>query len=160
MSATDTPPPVLHMARVLAFAVLDESVRWTGRQRVYVDGKELGPVPRLALCQNVSGGTKDFLVFYCDDDWEVLGITGGRTLDSAKASAERAYSGVTAKWVETGVPVEAAEAWIEDNCEEIICSFCGREAGEFTSVIESKTGVRICNRCVDEFYAEMRKTDD
>jgi hypothetical protein len=49
---------------------------------------------------------------------------------------------------------------MKENREEITCSFCGREAGEFSSVIESKTGVRICNRCVDEFYVAMRKSDD
>ncbi len=157
---SDAPPPVLHMARVLAYAVLDESVQWTGRQRLYSGDKEVGRVPRLALCQNVGGGTKDILVFHCNDDWEVLGITGGSSLEAAKVSAERAYRGVTAKWIETSVSVEAAEAWIKENCEAITCSFCGREAGDFTSLIESKTGVRICNRCVDEFYAEMRKGEN
>ena len=145
------------MARVLAYAVLDESVQWTGHQRLYSGDKEVGPVPRLALCQNVRGGTKDILVFHCDDDWEVLGITGGSSLEAAKASAERAYRGVTAKWIETNVSVQAAEAWINENCEPIACSFCGREADDFTSLIESKTGARICDRCIDEFYAEIRK---
>ena len=44
-----TPPPyVFDSARVLAYAVLDETVSYTGRISVYIDGRLLPPVPRLA----------------------------------------------------------------------------------------------------------------
>ena len=160
MSTIEAPPPVLNSARVLAYAVIDESVQWTGRQRLYLGDKEVGPVPCLALCQNIGGGTKDILVFHCDNDWEVLGVTGGDTVDLAKAGAERAYRGVTAKWVEINVSVETAEAWMNENCEKITCSFCDRQVDEFTSLVESKASVRICNHCVGEFYAQVRKGND
>jgi len=158
MSTSNAPPPVLDMARVIAFAILDESVQWTGRQKLIVGGKELGPVPRLALCQNVSGGLKDILVFHCNDEWEVLGVSGADTLEAARNSAERAYRGVSEKWVSTNVTEEDAKAWILENYRDMSCSFCGRDPGEFQRMVESKSGdVRICNYCIDEHYTLIRQ---
>jgi ClpX C4-type zinc finger len=158
MSASDAPPPVLDGARVLAYAVLDESVQWTGRQILLVGDKELGPVPRLALCQNVSGDLKDILVFHCSNEWEVLGVSGSKTLDAAKASAERAYRGVSAKWNEMNVSVDEAESWIKKNCVPMVCSFCGRGPAEIQQLVEGKSGAHICNRCIDEYYDLLRKS--
>src|SRR4051812_12498917 len=110
MNASAAPPPVLDMARVIAYAVVDSSVQWTGRQTLFVDGKELGPVPRLALAQNVLGDEKDILIFYCNEDWDVLACSSGDTLEQAKASAERAYRGITGKWTFTDVTEAQAQA--------------------------------------------------
>ena len=141
------------MARVIAYAILDESVQWTGRQTLFVGGKELGPVPRLALCQNVSGNLRDILVFHCNDEWEVLGCSGGDTLEDAKASAERAYRGITAKWITTNVTEEEAIAWMKANLKNMSCSFCERAPGDYQQLIESRSGAaRICNHCLDENY--------
>ena len=154
---SQAPPPVLDRARVIAYALVDESVQWTGCQTLFVGGKELGPVPRLALCQNVSGVLKYILIFHCNEQWEVLGCGGGDTIDAAKASAERAYRGITAKWIETRVTEEEARAWIKENCPDISCSFCGRELGDFDQLMENKTGtVRICNLCIEENYKLIR----
>jgi hypothetical protein len=154
---SDAPPPVLDRARVIAYAIVDDSVQWTGRQKLFVGENELGPVPRLALCQNVSGDLKDILIFHCNEQWEVLGCSGGPTIEAAKASAERAYKGITATWVDTNVTEEQAKAWIKENCQEIACSFCGREPGEFDQLVEDKTGsVRICNLCIEENYRLIR----
>ena len=65
MNCAANPPPVLSMARVLAYAIVDESIGFSGSQRLYVDGELLGKVPRLALCQPLSRNpTTDVLVFY------------------------------------------------------------------------------------------------
>ena len=91
------PPYILDSALVLYYAVLDDSVTYTGRITTYVSGKLLGPVPRLALCENLAEDS-DFLTFYCNDDWEVLGVGGSQSLEAALSTAERAYSGVKEKW--------------------------------------------------------------
>jgi ClpX C4-type zinc finger protein len=158
MPKSDSPPPVLDRARVIAYAVLDDSVQWTGRQKLFVDGKALGPVPRLALCQNVEGNLKDILVFHCNDEWAVLGVSGGETLEAAKASAERAYRGVGARWIPTNVTEDEAKSWIEQNCADVSCSFCDRTPGDYQHLVGNKSGgVRICNHCIDEYYALIRK---
>lgn len=150
---TDAPPPVLDMARVIAYAIVDDSVQWTGRQTLFVNGKELGTVPRLALCQNVSGELRDILVFHCNDEWDVLGVSGGKTIEEAKASAERAYRGITAKWIPTHVTEQEAISWMKENCKDMSCSFCDRAPGDYEELVESKGGtVRVCNYCIDEHY--------
>jgi hypothetical protein len=70
MSEKVAPPPVLHCARLLYYAVLDSSVEFTGRSLLFVDGKELGPVPCLAICE----GEAETLLFHCSSDWSVLGL--------------------------------------------------------------------------------------
>ena len=115
-------------------------------------------MPRLALCQNVSGSLRDILVFHCNNEWDVLGVTGGETMDDAKASAERAYRGVTQKWIDTGVTEEGAIAWMRDNVKDMSCSFCDRAPGDFEKLIENKTGtVRVCNYCIDEHYESIHE---
>jgi hypothetical protein len=158
MSASDAPPPVLDGARVLAYAILDASVQWTGRQKVLMGDKEVGPVPRLALCQNVGGDLRDILIFHCNEQWDVLGCSGGATLDAAKASAERAYRGVTAKWIETNVSEDAAAAWMrKQNYPDLSCSFCGRQPNAYRRLVEGPSGGRICNHCIDAYYAAIRQ---
>jgi len=158
MPTFNAPPPVLDMARVIEYAVVDGSVKWTGRQTILVDGKELGAVPRLALCQNLSRDLKDILVFHCTEEWDVLGYSGGDTIEAAKSSTERAYQGISAKWIPTHVTEEEAKAWIKENCPDMSCSFCSRSPGDFRQFIESKTGAaRICNYCIDELYTWIRQ---
>jgi len=81
------PPYVLDSARVLAYAVLDQTVSYTGRISVYVGGKLLSPVPRLAICENLARDG-DFLLFYCTETWEVLGVGGYDSFEFAKQRAE------------------------------------------------------------------------
>ena len=155
-SFDEAPPPVLDMTRVIAYAIVDESVEWTGRQTLFVGGELLGPVPRLALGQDVTGDLKDTLVFHCNEKWEVLGVSGGATLEEAKARIERAYRGITAKWIDRGVSIEEARAWIYENSDHIICHFCGRRPGEFQQIAAGKLSA-ICNVCVDSLYADMHE---
>jgi hypothetical protein len=156
MDTASAPPPVLDMARVIAYAFVDNSVQWTGRQTLFVGGQKLGPVPRLALCQNVSGELRDILLFHCDEQWDVLGVSGAETIEAAKASAERAYRGITPKWIHTGVTEEQAIAWMKENLKDMSCSFCDRAPGDFEQLIENKSGtVRVCNYCVDDHYKAL-----
>jgi len=38
------PPPVIDFSRVIAYAIVDSSVEWTGKQCLYVGDELLGPV--------------------------------------------------------------------------------------------------------------------
>jgi hypothetical protein len=152
------PPPVLDGAWVIAYAILDGTVQWTGKQTLFVGEKELGPVPRLALCKNLSGGLTDVLVFHCNEQWEVLGVSGGATLEAAKASAERAYRGITSKWVATGVGEDEAREWMRTNHAGHLCSFCERGPGDYEQLIGNKSDtVRICNHCLAEYSALIQR---
>jgi len=161
MGTPDAPPPVLDMARVIAYAIVDDSIEWTGRQTIFVGDEKLGRVPRLALARDVSGELDDVLIFHCDESWEVLGMTGAADVDAAKAITERAYRGITEKWVAFDVTIEQAQAWIRENYDHIFCLFCGRKPLEFKSLVTQKLGT-ICNNCIDEFHNWLheREGDD
>jgi hypothetical protein len=139
------------MARLIAYAFVDASVEWTGRQSIFVGDEKLGPVPCLALARDVAGELEDVLIFHCNDRWEVLGMTGAETLEAAKAITERAYRGITAKWIEVNVSAEEAQAWIHENYDHILCLFCGRTPQKFKSLVTQRLGA-ICNDCIDEFH--------
>ena len=84
---TTKPPPVLASARVLEYAILDGSVGFSGKSRVFVESRELGRVPRLAIGQVLEAG--EVLLLYCDEEWSVLTAAGYSSPAHAKARAER-----------------------------------------------------------------------
>jgi hypothetical protein len=63
MANEPAPPPCLCFSRVLAYAFVDATVDFTGKQCLLVDGKELGPVSRLAICRNLDD--EDIMLFHC-----------------------------------------------------------------------------------------------
>jgi hypothetical protein len=146
------PPPVLDAARVLEYAVLDDSVRYSGHSSLFVDGKELGPVPRLAICQE-SANTK-VLLLHCDDGWKTLGVAEYASTAEAKTGAERIYPGVSKRWIERKVTEEEAAVYLDQEFEEEKCSFCGRSAFDVERMVV-QGGARICNFCIKEFHARL-----
>jgi hypothetical protein len=56
----------------------------------------LGSVSRLAICQ--SQEKKNYFLFSCDSDWQVLTDTRRETVDAAKRQAELEYAGVSSTW--------------------------------------------------------------
>jgi hypothetical protein len=145
------PPPVLDMCRVIAYAIVDETVEWTGRPLIFVGNEKLGPVPRLAIACDTTGQIEDVLLLHCSDSWEVQGVSGAPTMESAKARAERAYRGISAKWIETGVTPDAANRWIDENTDHVFCLFCGRRQVELQWLVTKGLGL-ICGDCINEFY--------
>jgi hypothetical protein len=91
-----TPPAALDSARVLAYAMLDESVTYSGSRVVIVGGEPIGRVPRLAIAQNED--EVEVLLLYCDEQWQVLGAAYYPTMQTAIDVAELAYRGSTQKW--------------------------------------------------------------
>jgi len=97
---SDEGPPADYLGgRLLEYAVLDKRASYSGHSHLFVGGKELGPVPRLALSQLPEG---EVLLAHCDDGWEVLGVAGYPSMGRAKRRAERIYPGVSACWVPVG----------------------------------------------------------
>src|SRR5438445_13693576 len=79
---SEKPPRVLANARVLEYAVLDESVTYSGHSSLFVGNineglKELGPVPCLAIAQDLKTG--EIMLLHCDEEWDVLGVVGDTT---------------------------------------------------------------------------------
>lgn len=142
-----TPPPIIACARVICFAFVDEDVHFTGRCEMLVDGKALGPVKRLAICTNPIGNA--LILLYCDEDWNCLAAEGHATVEKAKASAERAYSGIAGKWRDS--TTNAADTVVNLAEHFPPCSFCGKRGFEVANFIEGHHA-RICTKCVEHFH--------
>lgn len=147
-----SPPPALDCAHAIEYAIVDETVRFEQRRWLNVGGAWLGAVPRLAICRNPD--ELQYMVFHCDNDWNVLGVAGGyATIAEAKARAERSYQGLSSKWMETGHTPEDAARYMAEVFKGNECSFCGRLPPQYDSAVgDAREKVRICNRCIDEFH--------
>jgi hypothetical protein len=147
--STDKPPIVIDCAQVFCYAIVDKSITYVERGNLFVDGKLLGAVPRLAICRNLD--EKEFIILHCHNDWNALGISGGYTsVAKTKRSLERSYSGLLKKWVDTGYTRPQAVAYLENEFKNEKCSFCGRWPIDVEIMIGED--VRICNHCIDKFH--------
>jgi hypothetical protein len=155
------PPPVLAAARVLEYAIVDGSLRFTGELQIYVDGTRLGQVPRLAIAENLDDG--ELLLLHCDDDWNVLGVQAwnageGSTVQSVgdvKARAEQYYGGITQRWRAHDASLEEAKAYRSMVVGAHRCSFCGRTMHDVHSLVAAESGARICDFCIRKFHEDL-----
>jgi hypothetical protein len=136
------PPPIFGSAKVLAFAVIDKSTAFVQKNLLYVGGEPLGPVPKLAICKCAS--TSEVHLHYCDNEWEILGVSVHASLDAAKQKAEKSYPGLLDRWQ---LYHHADEAAIDRQCLEPFCGFCGKSHIEAERMIEGKEAW-ICEDCV------------
>jgi hypothetical protein len=60
----DAPPPVLVSARVLSYAFVDD-IPYRRSRDLYVDGKLLEQVPRLAICSNLGEEFGAMMLDHC-----------------------------------------------------------------------------------------------
>jgi len=124
--------------------------------------KEQVPVERLVEASGVElkRGGKDLLgrcPFHQDDDWNVLGVSTGATVEDNMASAERWYEGITPKWIRVDTTREAAEKFVRDGGADSCCSFCGNLALQVDHMFsmtptDSTKAVRICSDCVEKLH--------
>ncbi len=135
-------PPILDSAKVLAFATVDNSVVRVRDDLLYVDGKPLGSVAKLAICRYPY--ESEFLLLFCDDDWNVLGCCAHASLEAAKRRAEQEYRGIMARWQLFHHDDEAA---IDQQCLEPLCSFCGKSVLNVERMVEGKNA-QICEACI------------
>jgi hypothetical protein len=146
------PPPALDCAHVIEYAIVDPSVRFEQRYTLNVDGEWLDEVPRLAICRNLD--ESKFMVFHCDNDWNVLGVAAGyNAIDEAKAKVELCYHGLSAKWTPTGHSIDEARRQVAAQFKGQECAFCGRPPWQCDAMVcNTADTVHICNYCVDEYY--------
>lgn len=149
-------PPVLCSARVIEYAIVDDTITYTGRQTLYVGGKELGAVPRLAICQQLDDDM--MYLAHCDKYWTVLGASGSgtepETIEKLKESAENAYQGISNKWQSLGISKEDAirfEALLDQGR---ICGFCNRIFDDDEKLFHGAYG-EICHECVAKLHDEI-----
>jgi hypothetical protein len=114
--SSNPPPPVICINdRVLLhYAVLDESVGYrAGHGLFFVDGKEIGRVPCLAICHERE--SNKLTLYYCGSDWGLLGVaTGYESVEAAKLRAERIYPGSYACWEEAHFTDEDVSRYLAD----------------------------------------------
>lgn len=152
------PPPVLGGCRVLEYAILDESVKYSGRSSLFVGGasagwKEIGPVPCLAIGQELNTGA--VMLLHCDRDWDVIARDGNHeSFSAARERAERMYQGVSSKWIATNVSEADAETFQDEMWADERCSFCGKTPPECDTMLASDRA-RICNTCVSKMHTAL-----
>src|SRR5690349_8890919 len=105
-----TPPPVLDCARLIEYAILDKTVEFSGHSALFVNGNEVGPVPCLAICEDLKSSS--ILLFHCGTDWNVLGCAAHTSIVDAESRAESIYRGVRSQWRRTNTSREAAVAYL------------------------------------------------
>ena len=139
-----TPPPVLDCARLIKYAVLNRGVEFSGRSLLFVDGKELGAVPCLAVCEDVN--TSSILLFHCASDWKVLGCSAHPSIADAESRAEHVYRGVCSRWTIANVSRDVAIAYLDEQFGHAKCSLCGKGPYEVDSMLQ-RGEAWICSRC-------------
>lgn len=150
-SKSPAPPPALVGARLIAYAILDASIPYAGQGSVFVGGKVLGRVPRLALTR--SGGQA--CVAYCTRAWRVLAIFCFSTVREARRHAERKYPGVCRRWRRVHVTQRQVDRYVRQLWKGQECSFCDRHPDQIENMMARGRRVRICDICVREFSELM-----
>ena len=120
-------------------------MKYSGHSFLFRDGKEVGPVPRLAICR---GDDDEVLLFHCDRRWNVLGIAGGYpNIQAAKRRAERIYPGISAAWAKTGVTRRQVKNYLDRIGHNLKCTFCGKPWHQVERIV-TKGKSAICDACV------------
>ena len=88
------PPPILNGARVIRYAIVDDTVTPTGKtvHRFHLGGV-MGPAAALAICQNDE--EECYYLFYCDAEWNVLTDGWHESLELALRQADFEYRGLS-----------------------------------------------------------------
>jgi len=160
------PPPVINGTRVILYALVGESVKFTGNLCLYVDGTRLGAVQRLVISESLDDQHKLFLL-HCDNNWHVLGIQAWNTIDDpnvttpndVKTRAENYYAGIASQWIAHGTSLEDARAYHEQMIGEHRCSFCNRTVDDVQLLMEGKNNARICDLCITGLNAEINSDE-
>jgi hypothetical protein len=145
-------PTILAYTYVVAYAHVDDSVQFEQRRTLNVDGQWLGRVPCLAICEELSTG--EFIVQYCTEAWEPLGVAAGyKSAVEAMDSVAHSYHGIESKWITNHINRSEGLAIYEEQLKAESCSFCGRTVLEVTSMVGETP--RICNHCIRKFHAAL-----
>jgi hypothetical protein len=157
LKSVHKPPPVLDCARVLHYARIDRSVRYSGRTLLFVRGGELGRVPRLAIAEQE--GSAGVLLFHCRKDWRVLGCSAHSSVAEAKKRAESIYLGLSTHWIKSGVTKQKAEQFLDSLFGAKRCAGCGRRPDQVRQLV-SKRKLLVCDRCIRELLEMLEQDGD
>jgi hypothetical protein len=137
--------------RVEQYAVRPRRLTFTGHGLLFRDGKEVGPVPRLALGRLQDG---EVILFHCDKRWNVKGASHGcPTVRAAKQRAERFYPGISAAWRRTGYTRSQARRVRERSGYDRKCSLCLKRWFDVHQIIEiKKRNVALCDECIRKLH--------
>ena len=154
----DNPPPIIGGGRLLYYAILGKSIRYSGRKLVFVGDaktkklKELKKVPCVAIVDGVTclgKEEKELGLMYCNRDWHSIAYAPYPTVEEAMHRAERMYPGVEKLWIKAKATRKRINEYIANNS----CSFCGNvKPALIKHIIKNHEGVAICNFCIDVLY--------
>jgi hypothetical protein len=152
---TEPPLSLYYPTYVVEYAVVDDTVTFMDRRTLNVGGQWLGRVPKLAICKTV--GEQVFWLSHCSDDWQALcSVETASGIEEIRATAERHYQGISAKWQRTAYTEELALADKLATEDSTRCSFCGASAyGSDTRSFVTSASATICNVCVEAFHASL-----
>ncbi len=91
-------PDLIDSLRVICFTSIDSRHRHTGKTKHLAGGNVLGRANGLVICESMENGCASYLLFGCDDQWNVLSDTWHATLEEAKLQAEFEYEGTSKTW--------------------------------------------------------------
>jgi len=150
------PPPVIHSARVLSYAFVDD-IPYRKHGRLFVGDKLLEAVPRLAIVVNLG---KDIgpLLDHCDEEWNVLGTSGADSVAAVMALAELNYPGVASRWVDVNISVEDALRFYDEKTGSATCDFCGKRPFDFGECVWGPSAI-ICRSCIEAYYQGFQEAD-
>lgn len=157
------PPPIIDSCKVLMFARNDAEVQYTDRIDLHVGNENdeferLGELPNLVIAKPYNTPS-DYLLMFCDADWESKGVICFTTIEEAKIEAEKGYKGISSNWKESSHSESEINEFLRDEYEvdpksewwTSICSFCGKKDSELETVLVGKYA-SICKSCVVDFY--------
>jgi hypothetical protein len=136
----------------VAYALNERGVEFSGHTNLFVGEREIGRVPRLALCKEKGG---EVLLLHCNRTWSIKGIAAFPSLRDARKRAERIYPGVSKRWVQMNVTSFQAERYLRKIWVGKECSFCGRRPDQVRGMV-SRRKLRICDRCATECHELLR----
>lgn len=96
------------------------------------------------------------LLFHCDNEWNVLGTSGGEDVEGAKKLAERNYPGVSARWTDLNTSIDSALEYYDEQTGRARCSFCSKRPFEIDGWIEGDNA-RICYSCIKQLSAVIKE---
>ncbi|MES2825357.1 MAG: hypothetical protein V4732_17280 [Pseudomonadota bacterium] len=92
------PPRRLDDANVIEWIALQKSNTETGKTTMHHDGKFIGKPKAFAICQ-YEEDPANFLVFYCNEEWQVLAAAGYESIQLAKNQVEKGFSNTLSNWL-------------------------------------------------------------
>lgn len=98
------PPPIVDCSKLIAFAVNDKDVVYTGRQCLLVGSvknmKPLGEQAGIVIIHPYNM-PEEYLMGFCNRNWRVKGVSAHKTVEEAKRQCEMYYAGISTKWQES-----------------------------------------------------------